>query len=246
MILKGKNAIVTGCSRGIGNAILEVFASQGANVWAFVRTKNSEFDGQIKKLSNEYKIWIKPIYVDITDYDSVKRKIEEIRKEKNPVDILINNAGIIGQNYLFEMTPMEEIERVFNTNFLATIHLTQLIVRIMARQKFGSIVNLSSVAAINGSPGQLEYAASKGAINSATKKLGLELSKYNIRVNAVAPGITETEMGLSMDENILKHELDHVCMHRLGKPVEIANAVAFLASDMASFITCQVLKVDGG
>lgn len=246
MILQGKNAIITGTNRGIGNAVLKKFAEEGCNIWTVIRHDSEDFRTCIDSLQQTYNVWIKTILVDLTDFNSVKNAVTAIRKEKLPVDILVNNAGVVGKNYLFEMTPINEMQKVFDTNFFAVMNLTQLVVRLMIRQGKGSIVNISSVAAFDGNPGQLEYSSSKGAIISATKKLSIELGKYNIRVNAIAPGMTDTEMVKNMSEELMEKELSRVTMRRLGKPNEVANAVAFFASDEASFITGQTLRVDGG
>lgn len=246
MILKNKTAIITGCNRGIGNAILTVFAEEGADIWAVCRNPSNELKEQCRRLSTDNNVRIEIVQVDISNYEAVKKCLGSIRKEKRSIDILVNNAGIVGKNYLFQMTPMEEMERVFKVNFFATMNFTQGIVRLMMRQENGTIINIASVAGLDGNPGQLEYSTSKGAIVTATRKLAIDLGQYNIRVNAVAPGATETNMLAGMSNEIQKSELDRVIMHRLGKPREIANVVAFLASDKSSFITGQILRVDGG
>jgi len=246
MLLQGKNAIITGCNRGIGKAILETFVQEGANVWALVRMERPEFTELATQLQQEYGMWIHPIYADLTNEKAVQEAMRQIRTEKKPVDILVNNAGIIGENYLFQMTPLDEMRRVMEANFFAAMRLTQLVVRMMARHKSGSIVNMASVAALRGQPGQLEYAASKGALIAATEKLAIELAGSGIRVNAIAPGVIDTEMGNAMAPELKDEELHETVLNRLGKPEEVAKAVAFLASDYASYITKQVLVVDGG
>ena len=144
------------------------------------------------------------------------------------------------------MTDMAKIKKVFEVNFFALTLLTQYISRVMMRQNAGSIVNIASIAGIDGDPAQYEYAASKAAVIGGTKKLARELAASNIRVNAIAPGMIQTEMGAHIEENLKNEILSKVMMKRMGKPEEIANAIAFLASDMASYMTGQVIRVDGG
>lgn len=243
-LLEGKNAIITGARGGIGKAIVEEFAVQGANIWAVQRNETSEWIEYIKEVALKNGVKIQSVDVDITDYDSVLKEIHKIKKQQ--IDILVNNAGIVGENYLFEMTPMSEIKKVFETNFFAQIHMTQQTVRIMRKQRSGSIVNIVSVAALDGNPGQMEYSASKGALVAETKKVAIEFGYYGVRVNAVAPGVTDTRMIEAMSQELKEYELNRTILRRLVVPEEIAAAVAFLSSDKASGITGQILRVDCG
>lgn len=246
MILAGRNAVVTGANRGIGAAILAEFATQGANVWACARREEPCFLETCTRLAKEHGVWIEPVIFDLADEDGIKAGVQQIRIEKKPVDILINNAGVIPENRLFLMADPAEMQRVFAVNFFAAMQLTQRVAKLMVRQKAGTIVNICSIAALDGEPAQMEYVASKAALVGATRKLASELGAYGIRVNGIAPGPTRTDMLAAMEEGLRSRMEAGTLLHRLAEPQEIASVAAFLASDMASYMTGQILRVDGG
>lgn len=244
-LLKGKTAIITGCNRGIGRATLEKFCAYGADVFALVRQESESFLQDIEKLKAQYGVEIIPIYADFKVEDEVKQAVKSILSYKKNIDILVNNIGIANPQAMFTMTKMETIKDAFQVNLFSSILFTQLISRSMLRNKKGSIIFVSSSAAFDGGA-NIEYSASKAAIIGAAKRIAKELCVGGIRVNVVAPGLTSTDMGNSMSEEDEKVALSMNLMKRKGQPSEIADAIAFLASDMASFITAQVLRVDGG
>ncbi|MGI5830975.1 MAG: SDR family NAD(P)-dependent oxidoreductase [Thermoguttaceae bacterium] len=245
-LLENKNALITGCRRGIGRATLERFAAQGANVWAHVRAVTREFEVTASELAKKCGVQIRPIGFDLADHEAIKSGVKEIHSHKIPIDILVNNAGIVPESRLFLMTPIEQIRRVTEINYLSQILLTQLVSRSMVRQKRGSIIFLSSIAGLDGDPAQTEYSASKGAINAAVKKLAREFAPFGVRVNAVAPGLIDTDMGGAMSEELREQTVGSTLLKRPGKPEEVADAILFLASGMSSFMTGQILRVDGG
>jgi len=240
-VLKGKNAIITGTNRGIGKAILTAFAQNGANVWAHARKQYDGFEEYLYGLSEEYGVWIKPVYFDVSDYEALTAGARAILSEKKSVDVLVNNAGVrhIG---LLHSTPIEQIESVMRTNFLSPLLLTQKLSKRMIAQKSGSIINISSERVKHPAPGRLAYCASKSAVMSGTECLAIEYGQFGIRVNNVSPGQIETDMlEINSDKDIIPNALA-----RFGTPDEIADAVVFLASDKASFITGATLCVGGG
>jgi len=246
VLLKGKSAVVTGCNRGIGKAMLEVFAKNGADIWACIRKEDEGFTDYITSLSEETGSSVTPVYFDLADNVQVKAGVKTIMSAKRPVDVLVNNAGVIYTS-LFQMTSAEKMREVMEINYVSQMLLTQYIAKLMTRHKSGSIINISSSAAIEGNEGRTAYAASKAAMISSAKVMAKELAQYNIRVNAIAPGLTMTDMMQeSTPEDALNDTLKRICMKRVGKPEEIANAALFLASDLSSYMTGQVLRVDGG
>lgn len=245
MLLQGKNAVITGCNRGIGKAILEAFVKNGANVFAVVRKENSDFTDCCKQLMDEYGVEIHIVCMDFSEEEQVKAGAKEILAYKCPIDILVNNVGMALPLRLLTMTKMETIKDVFQINLFSQLLLTQSISKNMIRNKSGSILFLSSSAAYDGGA-NIEYSASKAAIIGTVKRLAVELGTYGIRVNAIAPGLTDTDMGAGMSEEDEATALSMNIMHRKGKPQEIADVAVFLGSEMSSFVTAQVLRVDGG
>ena len=246
MLLKNKTVVLTGCNRGIGKSILGVFAKHGASIWACVRQLDDDFIDFTKGVEDDHEVNITPVPFDLAHEGQVKEGINTIRSAKQPVDILVNNAGVIF-TALFQMTSVAKMKEVFEINYFSQILLTQSITKIMARQKAGSIINISSSAAIEGNEGRMAYASSKAAIIASTKVMAKELAMYNIRVNAIAPGLTETDMMQgSTSKEALEYTLQRICMRRIGKPEEIANVALFLSSELSTYMTGQVLRVDGG
>lgn len=245
MLLENKTAVVTGCNRGIGKAILTRFAENGANVIAVVRKESETFSQYCDELEKKNDVKIHTVYADFLSEEEVQNAVKEIRKLKLPIDILVNNIGIANPLNILTMTKMETIHQAFQVNLFSALLLTQGIAKLMMRQKSGSVVYVSSSAAFDGGS-NIEYCASKGAINGAVKRLAIELGAFGIRVNAVAPGLTSTDMGNSMSEEDEAIALSMNVMKRKGEVGEIADSILFLASDMASFITGQILRVDGG
>lgn len=245
MRLKGKTALVTGCNRGIGKAIIEKFAKDGANLITVTRTNSKEFEDFTKFLEDTYQIKVNELHFDLTDTDVMKDQIKALLKEKTPIDILVNNAAIT-HGGLFTMTSMKTIHAVFNTNLFAQMELTQLVLKAMMKAKYGSIVNIGSVLGLDLPAGVSSYGVAKAALMAWTKTLSKEVGHFNVRVNAVAPGIIDTQMGTQTDEKVVSKMLESAGIKRLGTVEEIANAVAFLASDDSQYVTGQILRVDGG
>lgn len=245
-MLDGRNAIITGARSGIGLATMQLFARNGCNCWAVVHRDDENFLNTIHQLEEDCMVWIKPVHIDLDNSDSIKEGVKEIVKDKHSIDILVNAAGIVSPNRLFSMTKMEDIRRVMEVNFFSAIELTQLVCRSMMRQRSGSIVNIASIAAWGEDTSQMEYAASKAALVIATKKLARELGSAGIRVNAVAPGLTQTKMLDVLEEEAEAQIMKGLGMHRFGTPDEIAEVCLFLASEKASYVTGETIKVDGG
>lgn len=246
MLLQSKNVIITGARSGIGLATVRLFAQNGANIWAAIHREDPFFLLAIEKLQKEHNVWIKPVYIDLSDSQSIKSGIKEIIKEKLPIDVLVNGAGVISPNRLFSMTSMADIRMVMDVNFFSILETIQLVSRVMLRQKSGSIINIASIAANCEDTAQLEYATSKAALLCATKKLARELGTSNIRVNAVSPGLTATKMVEEIAPDKMDKIMSGLAFNRLGKPEEIAKVICFLASEQSSFINGENIKVDGG
>lgn len=235
-LLQDKVCIITGAAQGIGRQIARQFADDGAIVYACDRQDFTSDNDRIR-----------PLVMDVTDAGSVKAAFMQIYKAEERIDCLVNNAGIV-YNRKIGMIIREETERMFLVNVIAVLEMIQLVSRLMARNGGGSIVNIASVTAVLGSPGQVAYSATKGAIISMTKSAAKELAPQGIRVNAVAPGIVKTERFAELYEangEKIDARIQRIALGRLGTPEDIANACAFLASDRASYISGQILGVDG-
>lgn len=241
-LLKGKVCLVTGGNRGIGKSIVETFLANDAIVYAIVRRR--DYMAELKKKYNQSEERLFEICLDITDYAKQLDAITQIKREQGQLDVVVNNAAA-SMNEAFGMITPESVRYMFEVNVIAPMQLNQLSARIMMRKHKGSIINISSIVGIKGDEGQVAYSASKGAVISMTKSMAKELGKYNIRVNSVAPGLTNTEMYTAVNEEKMKHRISNIKMERIAVPQDIANACLFLASDLSSYISGQILGVDG-
>lgn len=246
MLLKKKNAVITGCNKGIGKKLVEVFSENGANITACVRTPDEDFINFTKKLEKNNNNKINIIKLDLNNKDEVKSASNEIISKNNSIDILVNNAAII-HTALFQMTPEKKLREIFEIDFFSQTTFTQHILKSMVKNKKGSIIYISSSSAIDGNKGRSAYSAAKAALLSQAKTLSKEVGEFNIRVNAIAPGLTNTDMMTNnTSKNIIDEVTSQISLKRVASPREIANVALFLSSDLASYITGQFLRVDGG
>jgi len=243
-LLNGKNALVTGASKGIGKAIAIKFAEQGANV-AFTYLSSVEQGQALEKELAARGIKAKGYRSDASDFGQADKLITDVITDFGSIDILVNNAGITMDNLLLRMNE-EAWDRVLNVNLKSCFNTVKAVTKPMMKQKSGSIINMTSVVGIKGNAGQANYAASKAGIIGFTKSVALEIGSRGIRCNAIAPGFIETEMTDKLDEKTIQLWRDAIPLKRGGRPEDVADACIFLASDMSSYITGQVLQVDGG
>lgn len=244
-MLQGKNAVVTGCLRGIGLETMRCFAENGANIWACAQMPDEEFEAEAAALAEKYNVWIKPIYFDLTDEAQIKDGIKEIMKDKQPIHALVNIAGMT-HNALFHMTTMDAFRKVFEVDFFSQMLVSQLVTKLMLKNGGGTVVNVSSISGLDGNPGQIAYSSAKGALATATKTMAAELGSKGIRVNAVAPGVIDTAMTQALTEEQRANLVAPADIPRLGTAREVADTIAFLSSDRSSFVTGQIIRIDGG
>tara|TARA_B100000475_G_scaffold77548_1_gene55936 strand:- start:965 stop:1711 length:747 start_codon:yes stop_codon:yes gene_type:complete len=243
-ILKDKTAIITGATRGIGRGIAETFAKQGANV-LFTYTSSSEKAKEIENELSKEGVIVKGFKSDASNFQQCQELVEKITDQFPTIDILINNAGITRDNLLMRMQE-EDFDKVLEVNLKSVFNMTKAIQRTMLKQRFGSIINMSSVVGVKGNAGQSNYAASKAGIIGFSKSIALELGSRNIRCNVIAPGFIETEMTEVLDEKVVQEWRDAIPLKRGGKPSDIADTCVWLGSDMSTYITGQTIHVNGG
>lgn len=242
-LLEGKVALITGATRGIGKGIAEVFAKEGAQVaftYAGSVDKAKALEEELEKITT-----VKSYQSDASDYDAAQKLAADVLADFGKIDILINNAGITRDNLMLRMSK-DDWDTIIKVNLDSVFNLTKAVIKPMMKARSGSIINMTSVVGVKGNAGQANYAASKAGVIGFSKSIALELGSRNIRCNAIAPGFIETEMTASLDEKTVQGWRDAIPLKRGGQPEDVANACVFLASDMSSYISGQVLNVDGG
>ena len=242
-LLQGKVAIITGATRGIGKGIAEVFAKEGAKIaftYAGSVDKAKALESELSNITE-----IKGYQSDASDYDAAQKLVEDVLAEFGTIDILVNNAGITRDNLMLRMSK-DDWDTIIKVNLDSVFNLTKAVIKPMMKAKSGSIINMTSVSGIMGNIGQTNYSAAKAGVIGFTKSVAREMASRGIRCNAVAPGFIETEMTAALDEKTVQGWRDGIPLKRGGQPEDVANACVFLASNMSSYITGQVLNVDGG
>ena len=240
-LLKDKVAIITGATRGIGKGILEKFVENGAKV-AFTYASSAN---AANALEEKYGDKVKGFQSDASDFEAAQNLVKEVLNLFGQIDIIVNNAGITKDNLLMRMS-FEDWQRVIQVNLDSAFNLTKAAMMPMMKQRKGSIINMSSVVGLQGNAGQTNYAASKAGLLGFTKSVALELGSRNIRCNAIAPGFIETEMTDKLSDEIKEQWVKNIPLKRGGTPEDIANACLYLGSELSSYVTGQVLSVDGG
>lgn len=235
-LLEDKVALVTGCNRGIGKLITQLFAANGATVYAVARRANS--------LDSMVSDKIIPCYMDVTDSDSIKELFMLIKKQQGRLDVLVNNAGVM-HDALLGMITQDQMQSTFDINVFSNINLMKYAVKFMMRQNSGSIINLSSIMGVTGNAGQIVYSSSKGAIIAMTKSAAKELAPSHIRVNAIAPGVIQTDLLNNTSDDTLVKIKEKIGFGYIGEPIEVAKTALFLASDLSTYVSGQIIGVDG-
>lgn len=243
-LLKDKNVIITGASRGIGKGILELFVKNGANV-AFSYIGDSDQAKSIEADFSNHKQKVVSYVSDASNFEQSQKLIDDVLNDFGSIDVLVNNAGITIDNLLMRMSE-EDFQRVIDVNLKSVFNTTKAILRTMLKQRSGSIINMSSVVGVKGNAGQSNYSASKAGMIGFTKSMALELGSRNIRCNCIAPGFIETEMTEKLSDDVVQTWRDSIPLKRGGSTNDVANAALFLASDLSSYVTGQVINVCGG
>lgn len=243
-MLNEKTAIVTGGTRGIGYAIVKNFLDAGARV-ALFGSRQETVDKALEQIKSENpKAEVMGLCPALEDYNEVEKAVQAVKESFKTVDILVNNAGISARDSIYNYNP-EDFEKIMELNVNGVFHCTRAVAPVMKAQGGGSVINMSSMVSIYGQPAGCGYPASKFAVNGLTKSLARELGRDQIRVNAVAPGVTRTDMVAALPEEMVQKMAATIPLGRVGEPEEVANAVLFLASDLASYVTGTILSVDG-
>ena len=243
-LLKDKNVIITGASRGIGKGILELFVKNGANV-AFSYIGDSDQAKSIEADFSNHKQKVVSYMSDASNFEQSQKLIDDVVNDFGSINVLVNNAGITIDNLLMRMSE-EDFQRVIDVNLKSVFNTTKAILRTMLKQRSGSIINMSSVVGVKGNAGQSNYSASKAGMIGFTKSMALELGSRNIRCNCIAPGFIETEMTEKLSDDVVQTWRDSIPLKRGGSTNDVANAALFLASDLSSYVTGQVINVCGG
>jgi 3-oxoacyl-[acyl-carrier protein] reductase len=243
-LLEGKTALITGASRGIGKSIALRFAKEGADIAITNIVDDDEFKSTIREIE-ALGVKTKGYVSNAADFKDAQRLIDEAVKDFSRIDILVNNAGITRDNLLMRMTE-EQWDAVITVNLKSVFNLTKAILPVMLRQKYGSVINMSSVVGVSGNAGQSNYSASKAGILGFTKSIAKEVGSRNIRCNAIAPGFILTEMTSKLPENVKNEWAEKIPLKRGGTPDDVANTALYLASDLSSYVTGQTIHVCGG
>ena len=244
MLIDGKKALVTGGSRGIGSGIVKTFLQNGASVYYVSRKPGDNLD-EYRRIAKENGVEVVYKEGNVADEPTITATVNEILEESGGIDILVNNAGIARDGLVMRMSP-EDWQDVININLTSAFYISKTVSRSMIRRRTGSIINVTSIVGLVGNAGQSNYAASKAGLVGFTKSLAREIAGRNVRVNAVAPGYIGTEMTEKLSEDQKETLLNQIPMGRVGEPEDVANVIMFLASDLAAYVTGQVIRISGG